>query len=127
MGLLDGIERLITEHGAAAILKERIELANDKYALLEARLAQSEARERQLSIGKENIEREYSELQTKVRNLERQLAVRNGEQLDPLREKLLVCRSLAASYLMRSAFSSLHLPLRVGARKPLVKTANSDP
>ena len=35
MGLLDGIERLINEHGSASILKERIELANDKYAALE--------------------------------------------------------------------------------------------
>lgn len=36
MGLLDGFEKLITEHGSAAILKERIALANDKYAILEA-------------------------------------------------------------------------------------------
>lgn len=34
-GLLDSIEKLITEHGSAAILKERIALANDKYANLE--------------------------------------------------------------------------------------------
>lgn len=36
MGLLDGFEKLITEHGSAAILNERIALANDKYAILEA-------------------------------------------------------------------------------------------
>jgi len=35
MGLLDGFEKLINEHGSAAILKERIALANDKYSLLE--------------------------------------------------------------------------------------------
>ena len=36
MGLLDGIEKLINERGSAAILKERIALANDKYAVLES-------------------------------------------------------------------------------------------
>lgn len=36
MGFLDSIEKLITEHGSAAILKERIALANDKHAALEA-------------------------------------------------------------------------------------------
>lgn len=36
MGFLDGLEKLINEHGSAVILKERIALANDKYAVLEA-------------------------------------------------------------------------------------------
>lgn len=36
MGLLDGIEKLINEHGSATILKERIALANDKHAVLES-------------------------------------------------------------------------------------------
>lgn len=36
MGLLDGIEKLITEHGSAAILRERIAFANDKYSALES-------------------------------------------------------------------------------------------
>jgi beta-phosphoglucomutase-like phosphatase (HAD superfamily) len=35
MGLLDGLEKLINEHGSAVILKERIALANDKYAALD--------------------------------------------------------------------------------------------
>lgn len=35
MGLLDGLEKIINEHGSATILKERISLANDKYSLLE--------------------------------------------------------------------------------------------
>lgn len=32
MGLLDGLERLINEHGSATILKERIQLLNDRHA-----------------------------------------------------------------------------------------------
>lgn len=35
MGLLDGLERLITEHGSAAILRERIQLLNDRHAAVE--------------------------------------------------------------------------------------------
>ena len=36
MGFLDSLEKLINEHGSAVILKERITLANDKYAALES-------------------------------------------------------------------------------------------
>ncbi len=35
MGLFDSIERLITEHGSAGILKERLSLAADRHAALE--------------------------------------------------------------------------------------------
>ena len=41
MGLLDGFEKLINEHGSAVILKERIELANDKYSSLEDKWGQT--------------------------------------------------------------------------------------
>jgi len=44
MGLLDSIERFITEHGSAAILKERIALDAAKYADLERQLAESKRR-----------------------------------------------------------------------------------
>ncbi len=36
MGLLDGIEKLINEHGSVVILKERIALAAEQYSTLEA-------------------------------------------------------------------------------------------
>jgi hypothetical protein len=35
--LLDGMERLITEHGSAAILLERVALAREQYAALETK------------------------------------------------------------------------------------------
>lgn len=44
MGLLDAIERLITEHGSAAILKERLELAAQKYAELERQHGETQRR-----------------------------------------------------------------------------------
>lgn len=56
MGLLDGLERLITEHGSAAILKERIALANDKYATLEKRAAELEAENRRLREQNKQLE-----------------------------------------------------------------------
>ena len=43
MGLLDSVEKLITEHGSAAILRERIALANDKHAALERKATKREA------------------------------------------------------------------------------------
>ena len=36
MGLLEGIEKLITEHGSAGILRERIALAEQNYAALQS-------------------------------------------------------------------------------------------
>ena len=35
MGILDGIEKLITEHGSAAILREQLELAKQQFSALE--------------------------------------------------------------------------------------------
>jgi len=62
MGLLDGFEKLINEHGSAVILKERISLANDKYAALEAKLS---------IIEKENLalKTEITELKTENKRL----------------------------------------------------------
>ncbi len=39
MSLFGNIEKLITEHGSAAVLRERIKLAQEKYELLERKLA----------------------------------------------------------------------------------------
>ena len=40
--MLSIIEKLINEHGSSTILKERLELVNDKYEALETKLANSE-------------------------------------------------------------------------------------
>jgi len=93
MGLLDGIEKLINEHGSAAILKERIALANDKYEALERKLSDAESRIKQLESEKQGIELDNYKLREKVRNLEQQLAERHGQRLEDAREKLLVALS----------------------------------
>ena len=36
MGIFDGLEKLINEHGSATILKERLSLAKEQYAALES-------------------------------------------------------------------------------------------
>lgn len=66
MGLLDGIEKLINEHGSAAILKERITLANDKYAILESENSVLRAENDALRL-------DNGKLKEQTRNLEEQL------------------------------------------------------
>ena len=38
--MLDMLEKLITEHGSSAILRERLELFSDKYSALEKQITQ---------------------------------------------------------------------------------------
>jgi predicted RNA-binding Zn-ribbon protein involved in translation (DUF1610 family) len=59
---LADIERLITEHGSAAILRERLSLAAEQYAALERKVAELESENTKLNS-------ENSELQQQVRNL----------------------------------------------------------
>jgi len=83
MGLLDGLEKLITEHGSAAILKERIALANDKYAALERKASELEG----VNI---RLTRENDDLKEKLRNYEGQTAQRGGGGIDEVGQKLLL-------------------------------------
>jgi rubredoxin len=80
MGLLDGFEKLINEHGSAAILKERITLANDKYSALEKKYAElevkyfdSERQNRSLESENETLRLDNAKHREQVRNLEEQL------------------------------------------------------
>jgi hypothetical protein len=65
--LLDGIERLITEHGSAAILRERVALAREQYAALETKVAD-------LERDNETLRSSNAGLQAQVRQLEQTLA-----------------------------------------------------
>lgn len=67
MGLLDGIEKLITEHGSAAILRERIALAREQYAALEKKTSELQAEN-------ERLESSSAKLQEHIRELEQQLS-----------------------------------------------------
>lgn len=74
MGLLDGLEKLINEHGSAAILKERITLANDKHAALEAKVTALEAEKTKLHKEIEDLRLGLRKDEEKIRNLENQLS-----------------------------------------------------
>jgi hypothetical protein len=74
MGLLDEIEKLITEHGSAAILKERLLLVADKYAALEKALAACESTAKVTFSEKQALELENLKLKEKVQILEQRLS-----------------------------------------------------
>lgn len=67
------IERLITEHGSAAILKERIALASDQHAALEKKLLDSELREENLRSENASLRLDLETALEKIRNLEEKL------------------------------------------------------
>jgi hypothetical protein len=80
MGLLDGFEKLINEHGSASILKERISLANDKYSLLEEKNTFLKQENEMLKKEKEILKSENQTLnlnlqqaEQKIRQLEEQI------------------------------------------------------
>jgi len=89
MGLLDGIERLINEHGSAAILKERIELANDKYSaledknsILEEKLGMLQSENEKLQLHLEKVENEVQELRKLTKEI-------HSSRLEEVKEKIL--------------------------------------
>ena len=80
--LLGEIERLINEHGSAVILKERIELANDKYAALESKASNLESENKTLRL---NLEKAEAEIQ-KLKKLAEKT---HSGRLDEIKEKIL--------------------------------------
>ena len=90
MGLLDGLEKLITEHGSAAILKERITLANDKYAALEAKLSECEAAKIKLHSENDALRLNLEKASVEIQNFKKLTEKIHGDRLDDVKEKILV-------------------------------------
>lgn len=92
MGLFDGIEKLITEHGSAAILKERITLAKEQYAALEKKLSDSDLQVKALESENQRLELENYKFKDKIKGLEEKIANLEGKasSLEAIREKVLV-------------------------------------
>ncbi|HAS8429716.1 TPA: hypothetical protein I7765_20660 [Vibrio vulnificus] len=65
--MLAMIEKLINEHGSSTILKERLQLINDKYEVLESKLNLAEKENESL---KEEIQKLKSQLETQVKSKE---------------------------------------------------------
>lgn len=98
MGLLDGFEKLINEHGSATILKERIALANDKYSALEKELsasklreAESKAREAELAAENQSLKLDNEKLRQEIqrRNDESEKEKSHGNSLEEIKVKIL--------------------------------------
>ena len=92
MGLLDSIEKLITEHGSAAILRERIALANDKHAALEKKASTLETENTELKVQVQAGQSENERLRAEIAALKEKSARSGGQssRLEEVREKILV-------------------------------------
>jgi DNA-binding transcriptional ArsR family regulator len=86
---LGEIERLITEHGSAAILKERLALANDQYSALEGKLTDAKSRADELASDNERLRRELHDAMEQLRALQAQSVGRKGERIEEVREAIL--------------------------------------
>lgn len=66
MGLLNGIEKLINEHGSSVILKEHIALANDQYSLLESKVIDLQSENERLRLELEKAQVQIQQLQERI-------------------------------------------------------------
>ena len=98
MGLLDGFEKLITEHGSAVILKERIALANDKYAALEQKLADSELRAKNLESDNQALRGDLQVATVEIQNLKKLSEKSHSNRLDEVKEKILALLAAQNSF-----------------------------
>ncbi len=97
MGLFDGIEKLITEHGSAAILRERIALVKEEHAALEKKNTALAQEIVMIKNENQRLELENYKLKEKTGNLEKQLAQIHGKELEEEEQKIiaLLARSLS--------------------------------
>lgn len=71
MGFLDGIEKIINEHGSAVILKERIQLLNDRYAALEQRCIAAESQRDLIAAELEALRAKAQTMQAEIDEVRR--------------------------------------------------------
>ena len=92
---LSEIERLITERGSAAILRERITLINEKYSTLEQKVIDLESQVTHLKGKIVNLESENNTLHLDKKELEAKInqitrPIDHVARLDEVKEKILV-------------------------------------
>ncbi len=105
MALFENIEKLITEHGSATILRERLELAADKYAVIEKRVNELESENQGLRLQLEKSTKESEALKDRVHSLTSQGGLKDEE------EKILLCLATTDGWL-----PSRRLPSRIIAQ-----------
>lgn len=89
MGLLDGFEKLINEHGSAVILKERIALANDKYAALERKTSECATAKVELESENQALRLNLEQATIEIQNLKKLSEPSHGQHLEEIKEKIL--------------------------------------
>lgn len=93
MGFLDSIEKLINEHGSATILKERIQLANDKYSALKDKASILEKENGILKEQNANLKSQLDEATKKIESLnqdiERLSKNKSRDKLNDVTENIL--------------------------------------
>ena len=107
--LIGEIEKLIDEHGSAVILKERIGLLKEQYAVLEQRLSASEAARIELLSAKQAADLDLYKLKDRVTELEKQLSERKGQRLDSVRERILCALAVFNSHISTAIVAELAL------------------
>ena len=80
MGLLDGFEKLINEHGSSAILRERLELFSDKYSMLEEKNKHLTEKSEELETQLETAKKEISGLQEKIKSIQSSIETNELDQ-----------------------------------------------
>ena len=98
MGSLDGLEKLINEHGSAVILKERIALANDKYAALEQKLSACETTKKEFHSENETLRLNLEKASVEIQNLKKLTEKSHGDHLDEVKEKILALLAAQDSF-----------------------------
>jgi hypothetical protein len=119
VGFLDSIEKLITEHGSATILRERIALANDKHAALERRATSLESEnavlKADLQAAKSELEKLRAELVTHTKVQANASPPGTPSRLEVVREKILL---LLAS---QDGATDQHIASTVGIGQPVAE------
>lgn len=82
MGIVDGIEKLINEHGSSVILAQQLALAKEQFAALERQVGELQSKaakfEAQLEIERVNHQRACEELQSLKEEHAEEVRIRGG-------------------------------------------------
>lgn len=73
MGIFDGIEKLINEHGSSVILAERIALAKEKYSILEQKYSMLEQRSKNLESENKRLCLDLKKAQIQIKQLQERI------------------------------------------------------
>ena len=96
MNIFDGIEKLITEHGSATILRERLSLASDQYASLERKITELETKTSELESENQRLRLHVRESEKENQRLKKELEQHSFHDSDLSEPQLNVLQFLAA-------------------------------